>query len=81
MPRHLTDYICYNTQSKDPPATTSCHHGSSGTLYPIVNFVTCSNFSPAHQTFLGAITKIVEPRFYHEAAKDHLWQKAMVHGI
>ena len=64
--------------SQDPPTTNSFQHSSSHTPHPIVNFVTCSNFSPTHQILLAAITKIVEPKFYHEATQDPLWQKAMV---
>jgi len=79
-PRRLADYVCYNAQSKDPPSTTSFQQGSSDTLYPIVKFVTC-NFSPSYQNFVAVITNIVEPRYYHEAAKDPLWQKAMVEEI
>jgi len=79
--RHLTDYVCCNVRSKDPPTTNSFHHGPSGTPYPIVSFVTCSNFPSTHQAFLAAITKIVEPRSYYEAAKDPLWQKAMAEEI
>jgi len=54
---------------------------SSGTPYPIVNFVTCNNFSKTHQQFLAAITKLVEPEYYHEAARDPLWRKAMAEEI
>jgi len=80
-PSHLTDYVCYNIQTKDPHSATSFQHGSSGAPYPIVNFVTCSNFSSSHQIFLAAITKIVEPKYYHEAVKAPLWQKAMAKEI
>ena len=31
--------------------------------------------------FLAAITKIVEPRYYQEAAVDPNWRKAMVEEI
>lgn len=80
-PTHLTDYICYGACSIDPSPTASTQQGSSGTPYPIVNFVTCNKFSPAHQHFLAAITKVVEPRYYQEAAKSPLWRKAMAEEI
>ena len=49
--------------------------------YPIVNYVTCANFSDSHNAFLAAIVKIVEPRFYREAAKDSKWKAAMEEEI
>jgi len=45
--------------------------------YPIANYVTCNTFSITHQNFIAAITKIIEPKFYHEAVKDHQWRQAM----
>ena len=45
--------------------------------YPLQNYVTCVNFSPAHQRFLAAIMKVPEPRFYHEAMKDSRWCAVM----
>ena len=48
-PTHLTEYKCYGACSIDPSPTTPTQQGSSGTLYPIVNFVTCNKFSLAHQ--------------------------------
>ena len=45
--------------------------------YPIINHINCTNFSEKHQNFLATITKIVEPVFYDEAAKDPHWRDAM----
>jgi len=39
--------------------------------------VTYANFSNAHKNYLAAITKIVEPRYFHEAVKDKHWGEAM----
>jgi len=44
---------------------------------PLVNYVTCNCFSNPHEAFLVAITKIFEPRYYHEVAKDPRWNGAM----
>ena len=52
-----------------------------GTPYPITPYVTCVIFSTSHQKFVAAITKVVEPRFYHETAKDPQWRKATVEEI
>ena len=77
VPTHLKDYICYGGHSTDPSPTLSSQHISSGTPYPIVNFVTCTNFSFAYKQFLAVITKVAEPRHYHEATQNPLWRKAI----
>jgi len=81
LPSHLEDYFCYNTQVRDPLLAFSPSKGSSGNPYPLVNYITCNNFSNRHRAFLAAITKIVEPRYYHEAVRDPRWQKAMAEEI
>ena len=53
----------------------------SGKLYPIINYVTCDKFSNAHRNYLTAITKVVEPRYFHEAVKDVKWRDAMAKEI
>ena len=53
----------------------------SGKPYPIINYVTCDNFSNAHINYLAAITKVVEPRYFHEAVKDVKWRDAMAKEI
>jgi len=54
---------------------------SLGKPYPIVNFVTCENFSSAHQAYLAAITKVVEPWHFSEVVKDANWREAMAKEI
>ena len=49
--------------------------------YPLKNYITFTKFSSSHQQFLAAITRVMEPRFYHEAVKDERWRKAMVDEI
>ena len=44
----------------------------------MVNYVTCENFSSAHKKCLAAITKIADPRHFHEALQDANWREAMV---
>ena len=81
-PTHLQDYICYTAQSKTPLSNASpIQNVSSGKLYPIANYVTCDNFFDAHKCYLTAITKVVEPMFYHEAVKDPKWWEAMAKEI
>jgi len=54
---------------------------SSCKSYPMVNYVTCDRFSNAHKDYLVAITKVVEPKYFHEAAKDPRWREAMTEEI
>ena len=77
-PAHLTDYICYNANRKDPFLIAHrFQDDSSGMPYPIINYVTSTNFSIAHQNFIAAITKVPEPTYYHEAVTDSRWRAAM----
>ena len=81
-PSHLDDYVCYNTRSQDPLSLAHrLQKESSGTPYPIANYVTSTNFSASHQNFLATITKITEPRSYHEAVKDPRWRTTMEEEI
>jgi len=58
-PAHLDDYICYTTRFQDPLSLKhQLQKDSSGTPYPIANYVTSTNFSTSHQNFLATITKI-----------------------
>ena len=80
-PRHLEDYLCYAARSKDPPSSNPLQKASSGKPYPVANYITCAKFSTAHRNYLAAITKIVEPRYFHEAVKDIKWREAMAKEI
>ena len=82
-PGHLQDYLCYSVSVKDPFSSTNAsfllQKVSSGKLYPIAHYVTCDKLSNTHN--LAAITKIVEPRCFHEAVKDPQWRDAMTKEI
>ena len=81
-PVHLDDFVCYGARTEEPISVAMpLQKGSSGTRYPITQYVTYANFSASHQKFVAAITKVVEPKFYHEAAKDPQWRKAMTDEI
>ncbi|KAJ4808040.1 Retroelement pol polyprotein-like [Rhynchospora pubera] len=75
-PARLRDYICY-TARVDSSLTHPAHIGSSGTPYPIGNYVTCDKFSVSHRAFLSAVTKEREPNHYGEAVKSKKWCNAM----
>lgn len=66
MPAKYSDYMLYNArmlQNPDPHHTLIAASNESstvqGTTYPLDNFVSDLNFSPAHQAFLAAVTKEV----------------------
>ena len=77
-PSHLTDYVCYSVQSKNPSSSAQPPQMvSSGNPYPIVDYITCDRFSNAQKEYIAAISKVVEPRYFHEAVKDPRWREAM----
>jgi len=81
-PAHLEDYICYTLSANDPLSFTHrLQDDSSGMSYPIANYVTCKNFSDSYKRLLTAITKVIEPKYYYEAAKDPKWRAAMEEEI
>ena len=80
-PSHLEDYFCYTSQVNDPSLASLPANSSSGNPYPLVNYITCNNFSASHRAFLATITKIVDPRYYQEAVKDSRWRHAMAEEI
>ncbi|XP_047264212.1 uncharacterized protein LOC124896643 [Capsicum annuum] len=72
-PSHLQDYDC--TSGKEH--ILSRQRVSSGTPYPLANFVTCDNFYNTYRTFLASITSGNEPRSFREAMKDPHWRDTM----
>ena len=80
-PSHLEDYVCYSASSSHPSSTDSFQTVSSGKPYPLTHYVTCDNFSNAHKSYLAAITKIVEPRYFHQVVTNPHWREAMAKEI
>ena len=81
-PAWFGNYFCYNASAINPISTPPpCQKDSSSTHYTLKNYVTFTKFSPTYQQFLSTITKVVEPRFYHEVVKDEKWRKAMAEEI
>lgn len=75
----LRDYVCHTVQSLDPIQSSAppIASSSSGTRYPLANFVTYSNFSTAHAQFLAAVTMGIEPTRFSQAITDPNWCDAM----
>jgi len=74
--------VCNSAQTEKP--ISSAHplqKGTSGTCYPIAHFVNYANFSRSHQNFLASLTKVVEPKFYHEPVQNPLWRTAIAEEI
>lgn len=44
----LRDYVCHTVHCLDPPSLLSASSSSSGTPYPIINYISCKRFSCAH---------------------------------
>lgn len=81
-PSKLKDYICHTVScANDPTPESHPQSQSSGTLYPITNYVTCTNFSMSHRQFLAAVTSGHEPTRFSEAVRDPLWRDAMKQEI
>jgi len=86
-PAKYDDYLCYSARPTDPVLNDSSSFavphskGSSGTRYPLANYVTSTKFSPSYQKFLAALTRVVEPTYFHEAVQDPKWRQAMAEEI
>jgi hypothetical protein len=76
-PAYLSDSICHSARFTPSISTTKLPSDSSGTRYPIANFVQYKNFSCGHRKLLAAVTSNVEPSTYKAAAKEERWRKAM----
>ncbi|XP_070677941.1 uncharacterized protein [Malus domestica] len=77
-PPRLRDYDCPTLKLTQPdPSSSSLSGPTTGTRYPLANYLTYHRFSPAQQSFLATITQQVEPQTYSEATASSHWQAAM----
>ena len=73
--------MSYTAQPIDSASMNPLQKVSLGKPYPIANYVDCSNFFDLHRNFLAAITKVVEPKFFHEAMQDEKWRETVTKEI
>ncbi|KAH7659716.1 hypothetical protein IHE45_16G048700 [Dioscorea alata] len=77
----LKGFVTHTICKLSPSKSSSCSSQSSGTPYPIANYVNCDNFSIKYRHFLAAITAGTESQKFAEAVKDERWRQAMKHEI
>lgn len=68
-PSHLQDYVCATFH--DNP------NQSSGTPYPLSNFLSYSHLSSPYCHYILSTTTQTEPKTYNEANKFECWRQAM----
>ena len=76
----LRDYVV-NTVTLDTSlslsSTSPTHQSSSGSVYPLSNFLSCEKFSDSHRSFLASISSLHVPRSFKEAMLDKIWKDSM----
>ncbi|CAL2261909.1 unnamed protein product [Prunus armeniaca] len=74
----LQDYVCSQvTLPKDAQSESSSSHRTSGTRYPLSNFISYHRYTLANLAFITHLSHSVEPRSFSEANSDPNWQQAM----
>ena len=53
-----------------PSLQTPLVLGSSSTMYPLINYVTCAKFSSVRKNFLAVVSAGVEPKSFKQAMLD-----------
>jgi len=66
-PRALRDYVC-NQVTSPKPTLPSSSSPTTGTRYPLCNFLSYHRYLPQHRSFVATINQDIEPRSYTEAA-------------
>ncbi|XP_024009363.1 uncharacterized protein LOC112084459 [Eutrema salsugineum] len=77
----LHDYVVDTISGIPPPLSLESGspppQSSSGSLYPLSNYVSIEWFSPNHRKFVMALTTNIEPRSFLEAMKHKHWENAV----
>ena len=66
----LRDFVLHTVKVMGPSANSLARQHSSGSLYPITQYVNCDKFFVPYRAFLAAVTAGVEPKSFGEAMKD-----------
>lgn len=74
-------YLVSSNPSSNRTHTSLHQKVPLGNPYPIAHYVTGENFTNADRYYLATITKVVNPRFYHEAVKVRNCREAMATEI
>ncbi|KAI9185245.1 hypothetical protein LWI28_005591 [Acer negundo] len=74
-PAKLRDYVCSTVSSNQ--FSSLLPGPTKGTRYPLSNFVSYHQYTPAHRCFVAQISGVTEPSSYSEAASQPHWQEAM----
>ncbi|KAK2390516.1 putative mitochondrial protein [Trifolium repens] len=69
-PTHLSDYVCNLSAATNKPSST-------GILYHISHYHSCSNLSVDHSKFALSLSADDEPASYQQASQHDCWVKAM----
>jgi hypothetical protein len=67
-------------QTRQPPAKLQDYVAHT-VRYPITQFWIYQRLSPLHTTFITAISSVHEPKNFHEAQSQSVWQKAMAEEL
>ncbi|XP_061371753.1 uncharacterized protein LOC133314306 [Gastrolobium bilobum] len=77
QPSYLQDYACQVAETHTPSSLPTQTNVTSGTRYPMCNYLSLTNFSKQHQDFVVAIDTGHEPRTFQDAMRDSRWVEAM----
>ena len=76
----LKDYVVNTVtiqQSLSLSSTSPTTQLSSGSVYPLSDYLSSHKFSPNHRSFLASISSHTVPRTFLEAMEDDIWKGAM----
>ena len=77
-PTRLQDYVCHAITH---PVSMPLLDSSSGTTYPLSQFLNYEHFSPSYRALLASISSHFEPQFFSHAINDPKWCEAMAKEI
>ncbi|XP_074282698.1 uncharacterized protein LOC141607237 [Silene latifolia] len=80
-PPNLQDYVTHTVHNKSPLLSSPAPQPSSGTRYPIANYISYNRFSPQYRQFVARLTTGHEPRSFKEAVGNPGWCEAMTKEI